>query len=87
MSLLNSNQRYGTNFHPKRKTQQKVFKSNKIILDLLIKDPKKRIGIKEVLEHSWIQKFCNTNLNEKRKGRKDLSSFHFYASTDEKNNK
>jgi len=41
------------------------------------------MGIKEVLEHSWIQKFTNTNLTEKRRGSRDMSSnFEIYASTE-----
>jgi len=31
------------------------------------------MGIKDVLEHSWIQKFTKTNLTEKRRGSKDLT--------------
>lgn len=43
------------------------------------------MGIKEVLEHSWIQKFTKTGLTEKRRGSRDLSgSFEIYASTEEK---
>ena len=49
------------------------------------KDPNKRMGINEVLEHPWIQKFNKTKLPELRKKTKDqnMSSFKLYASTDE----
>ena len=43
------------------------------------------MGIKEVLEHSWIQKYDKTNLTEKRRGSKDLSNncnFEIYARTE-----
>jgi len=41
------------------------------------------MGIKEVLEHSWIQKYTKTGLTEKRRGSKELSSgnFQMYTST------
>jgi len=44
------------------------------------------MGIKDVLEHSWIQKFTKTNLTEKRRGSKDLtltSNFNLYARTED----
>ena len=43
------------------------------------------MGINEVLEHPWIQKFNKTTLPELRKKSKDqnMSSFKLYASTDE----
>jgi hypothetical protein len=55
------------------------------MLDLLLKDPSKRMTIKEVLEHPWIQKFNKTFLPELRKKSRDqtLSNFKLYASTDE----
>jgi hypothetical protein len=43
------------------------------------------MGIKDVLEHSWIQKFTKTKLTEKRRGSKDLSAnFELYASSEDK---
>jgi len=54
---------------------------------LLVKDPKKRMTIKQVLEHSWIKKFCNSNITEKRREYKDTagnSNFVIYVSTEEK---
>ena len=42
--------------------------------------------IKELLEHSWIQKFTKTSLTEKRRGSRDMSaSFQIYASTTDDN--
>lgn len=50
------------------------------------KDPAKRMDIKQVLEHPWIQKFNKTNLPEQRRKSKDVhssSSFKLYTATDE----
>jgi serine/threonine protein kinase len=56
-----------------------------LILDLLQKDPSRRITIKQVLEHSWIQKYSKTILPEIRKKCKDLlySTFKIYTTTDD----
>jgi hypothetical protein len=63
-----------------------IFKN---ILDLLQKDPSKRMTIKEVLEHPWIQKFNKTKLPEMRRQSKDdkASNFKIYTTTDETHEK
>jgi hypothetical protein len=50
---------------------------------LLQKDPSKRMSIKEVLEHPWIQKYTKTKLTELRRQSKDIKSSNFkvYASS------
>lgn len=56
-------------------------------IGLLVKDPAKRMSIKEVLEHSWIQKYAKTNLTEKRRGSKDIthsSNFELYIKSEDK---
>jgi hypothetical protein len=53
---------------------------------LLQKEPTKRMNIKEVLEHPWIQKFNKTKLPEIRRKSKDTnqgSTFKIYSTTDE----
>ncbi len=41
------------------------------------------MGIKELLEHSWIEKFTKTDLTGIRKGTRQLSgNFEKYASID-----
>ena len=53
--------------------------------NLLSKDPEKRMTIKEVLEHSWLQKFCGASEKEafvKRKKSREMSggdAFKVYA--------
>jgi len=46
-------------------------------LDLLNKDPAKRMNIKEVLDHSWLEKF---NKLDHKKSVKDGSEFKSYSS-------
>ena len=58
--------------------------------NLLEKDPKKRMTIKQVLEHPWLQKFQSINQTEifsKRKN-KDLTGgeeFKIYSTSSSKN--
>ena len=52
--------------------------------NLLNKNPAKRMTIKEVLEHKWLQKFCSKNNDTvlKRRKSRDLSGgeqFKIYA--------
>lgn len=47
---------------------------NTLIIDLLSKSPTKRMNIKEVLEHSWISKYCPKELVNQRKKSEDMSS-------------
>lgn len=52
--------------------------------NLLNKSPNKRMNIKEVLEHKWLQKFCGKNDDTvlRRRKSKDLSGgeqFKIYA--------
>lgn len=58
-----------------------------IPLDLLQKEPNKRMSMKDVLEHPWIQKFNKTKLPEMRRKSRDLnaSTFKMYTITDETN--
>jgi len=79
---------YNPKIWSKLSDEAKNFVDSKFILvtyiELLQKDPKKRMTIKEVLEHSWIQKFTKTGLTEKRRGSRDMSgSFQIYTSTTE----
>ena len=55
------------------------------ILDLLQKDPSKRMVIKEVLEHPWIQKYNKSTLNDRRRTSSESngSMFKIYTTTDE----
>lgn len=53
-------------------------------LDLLHKEPEKRLSIKEVLEHPWIQKYHKTNLPEIRKKSNNIGSlFKMYTTCEE----
>lgn len=66
-----------------------IFFSNIFLnfVDLLQKDPRRRMNIRQVLEHSWIQKFNKTVLPEIRKKCKDLlySTFKIYSTTEDIN--
>ena len=53
----------------------------KLMKDLLQKDPNKRMTIKEVLEHSWIQKYCKSNVTELRKNTDNICDFKVFSST------
>lgn len=44
---------------------------------MLSKDPSKRMTIKEVLDHSWIQKFTKNKVTDLRRGSKDINASHF----------
>ena len=57
-----------------------------LILDLLNKDPKKRMFIKDVLEHVWIQKQTKNKLTEIRRSSKEknVSTFKMYTTVEEK---
>ena len=63
----------------------KLNKYKKIIV-LLQKDPSKRLTIKEVLEHPWIQKYNKSKLPELRKKTDSNSGsmFKIYTTTDGK---
>ena len=55
-----------------------------VVENLLNKNPAKRMTIKEVLEHKWLQKFCSKNNDTvlKRRKSRDLSGgeqFKIYA--------
>jgi hypothetical protein len=56
-----------------------------IKIDLLQKDPSKRMVIKEVLEHPWMQKHVNSNLMEIRRQSRDVtgSNFKLYSMAEE----
>lgn len=56
--------------------------------DLLQKDPNKRMKIREVLEHPWIQKYNKSKLPEMRRKSHDGSSsvFKIYTSASEEIN-
>jgi serine/threonine protein kinase len=45
--------------------------------DLLVKDPKKRLTLKEVMDHKWLK---SDNLNIINEERSDSSKFKNYAS-------
>jgi len=65
---------------------KKVSPEAKSFVDtLLIKDPMKRMDIKNTLEHPWIQKYSKTSLPEQRRKSKDVqtSSFKLYTATEE----
>lgn len=66
---------------------KKISPEAKSLVDnLLQKNPSKRMDIKQVLEHPWIQKFNKTSLPELRRKSKDFnqSVFKIYTITDEK---
>jgi serine/threonine protein kinase len=56
-----------------------------LIKDLLNKDPSKRMTIKEVLDHSWIQKFTKNKVADMRRISKNSnnSNFSIYTTTNE----
>jgi len=56
---------------------------------LLNKDPKKRMFIKDVLEHPWIQKQTKNKLTEVRRNSKDktMSTFQMYTTVVEEKDK
>jgi len=53
--------------------------------NLLNKDPKKRMEIKQLLEHPWIQKFQKNSILDLRRNSKDtnVNVFKFYTSIEE----
>jgi serine/threonine protein kinase len=57
--------------------------SKTFVENLLNKDPNKRMQIKEVLDHPWLQRFNKTKIAEQRRGSKDVKTSHFklYAAT------
>jgi len=62
----------------KKNTQE----SKSFIENLLNKDPQKRMQIKEVLDHPWLQKFNKNKIPEIRRNSKDggkVSSFKMYT--------
>jgi serine/threonine protein kinase len=62
-----------------------IFLTINYLLELLQKDPRKRMDIKGALEHPWIQKYNSQSLNELRRNSKDShsSNFKIYSSTEE----
>ena len=51
--------------------------------NLLNKDPKKRMLIKEVLEHAWIQKYNkNSKIFDVKRKSKDFSQFETYTTVE-----
>ena len=59
--------------------------SKQFVDNLLNKNPKKRMVIKEVLEHPWIQKYNkNSKLFEVRRKSKDFSDFETYTNVEGK---
>jgi len=70
----------------KESTWKKISPEAKLLVDnLLQKDFTKRMDIKEVLEHPWIQKYNKSSMPEIRKKSRDFSgsTFQIYSSTDE----
>ena len=56
-----------------------------VLLDLLSKDPNKRMTIKEVLDHSWIQKFTKNKVADLRRisNEAQTSNFSFYTTIED----
>lgn len=54
---------------------------------MLNKDPKKRMLIKDVLEHVWIQKLTKNKMTEIRRSSKEknVSTFKMYTTTEDNN--
>ena len=69
--------------YPKEIWKKLSVESKQFVDNLLDKDPKKRMSIKEVLEHPWIQKFykCQKIFDKKRKS-KDFSDFETYTNVE-----
>ena len=66
--------------------QNYLLKVNLIFFsDLLNKDPSKRMTIKEVLDHSWIQKFTKNKVADLRRITKNSndSNFSIYTTINE----
>lgn len=63
---------------------KKLSPESKLFVDnLLNKDPKKRMTIKEVLEHPWIQKYNkNSKLFDQRRKSKEFSDFETYTNVE-----
>lgn len=76
---------YPSSIWKKLSSEAKAFVDSKkiLILDLLQKDPNKRMSIKEVLEHPWIKKI-NQKAHEMRRDSKDLGNqFKVYTMTED----
>jgi serine/threonine protein kinase len=82
MSRCPSKALFGRKTHPTQNFLSKV-----AILynsDLLNKDPSKRMSIKEVLDHSWIQKFTKNKVTDRRTSNDSNSSnFSLYTTINE----
>jgi len=72
---------YHSSIWKKLSPEAKIFVDN-----LLNKDPKKRMLIKDILEHPWIQKQTKNKMAEVRRSSKDknLSTFQIYTTVEEK---
>jgi len=75
---------YHSSIWKKLSAEAKLFVDN-----LLNKDPKKRMFIKDVLEHPWIQKQTKNKMTEIRRNSKDksASTFQMYTSVVEEKDK
>jgi len=72
---------YHSSIWKKLSPEAKLFVDN-----LLSKDPKKRMLIKDVLEHAWIQKQTKNRMTEIRRNSKEknVSTFQMYTTVEEK---
>lgn len=66
-------------FWKKLSSEARMFVDSKyrflyLIIDLLSKNPSKRMSIKEVLEHPWIMKFTSKEIIDQRKKSGDLNN-------------
>ena len=68
---------------------ENISKEGKMFVDnLLEKDPKKRMGIKEILEHPWLQKFEKEDIFNMRKNKlKGGEEFMIYSMSNSKGEK
>jgi len=73
---------YPSSIWKKLSPEAKMFVDN-----LLSKEPSKRMNIKEVLEHPWIQKMTKAKITDQRRNSKDqsVSTFKMYTTIAEEN--
>lgn len=53
------------------------------VKQLLQKDPKKRVSIKDILKHDWIQKYYRRSTSKRKSNNRDCSAFKFYTTIEE----
>jgi len=53
------------------------------LMKLLIKNPAKRMNVKQALQHQWIKKFSKNNISEFIKNSPRKSNFAIFTSIDE----